>query len=80
MQYIRFKKIQTTVYRKEADRQTLLHSKSETFLSLKQCIPYSQVLRLQQICSTVKKFVQRGYKATDIKEIFDKSVISTEHI
>ena len=41
--------IQTTVYHKETDRQSYLHSKSEHPHCLKKSILFSQVLRLKRI-------------------------------
>ena len=75
--------IETTVYQKETDCKSFLHSKSEHPLFLKQSIPYSPALRLKCICSTVtefqnesekltEKFIESGYKANDSKEKIDK--------
>ena len=41
------RKIKKNIYRKEADCQFFLHSKSEYYLFLKQSTPDSQVLRLR---------------------------------
>ena len=45
-------KLQTTLYKKPADRQNYLHSKSKHSYSLKKSIAYSQALRIKRICST----------------------------
>ena len=76
--------INTTVYRKETDCQSFQNSIYEHSLSLKWSIPYNQALRFKQICPTVtkfrkqseslmKKFIERGYRAIDIKEKIDKT-------
>ena len=49
-------KLQATQYKKPTDRQNYLHSKSEHPYSLKKSIAYSQVLRIQRICSTQNEF------------------------
>ena len=77
------KNLQTTIYRKPTDRQAYLHAKSYHPKSLKESIPYSQILRVKRICSTIadfktncdillKKFINRGYKASSILEQIDK--------
>lgn len=74
--------IDTIVYQKEKGHQSFLHSKPDQLLSLKQRIPYSQALRL--LCLTVtelqnkskkliEKFIDRGYKASDLKEKLGKA-------
>ena len=45
--------LQTTVYYKETDHQSFLHSKSGHQLLLKESIPFSQTLNFKQIYSTV---------------------------
>ena len=65
-------KLETKLYRKEPDRQTYLHRKSEHPESVKRSIPSSQALRLRRICSTNNEFqdscdklrnklIERGY-------------------
>ena len=66
-------KLETKLYRKESDRQAYLHRKSEHPECLKRSTPFSQALRLRQICSTNNEFqdscdklrnklIERGYK------------------
>ena len=66
-----------TIYKKKADRQTLLNSKPEHPVFLKQHTLQSKS-KVQRICLTVtefqqqskkimEKFIQRGYKASDTK-------------
>ena len=66
-------KLQTTLFRKSTDRQNFLNAKSEHPYSLKKSIPYSQALRIRQICSIfqdyhshsrklIKQFANKGYK------------------
>ena len=43
--YIKNNKLYTKIYRKETDRQNFLHINSEHPISLKNSIPYSQVLK-----------------------------------
>ena len=45
-------KLQTTLSQKSSDRQNFLNPKWEHLYSLKKFIPYSQGLRIRQICST----------------------------
>ena len=47
---------QTTPFKKKADRQSYLHSKSDNPTSLKNSTPYSQVLRVKRICSKNSEF------------------------
>ena len=76
-------KLQTTLYKKPTDRQSYLHANSEHPRSLKESIPYSQVLRVKRICftnsefeahiNTIKdQFVKRGYEKTLIKNQMEK--------
>ena len=69
--------MQTTIYRKETDRGSFLHSKSEYPISLKKSIQFSQALRLKRISTTLypvlKMFLEGGYKHTDIKENIEKA-------
>ena len=75
--YIKNNKLYTKIHRKETDRQNFLHNNSEQPISLKNCIPYSQVLRVKCTCSTIEnlklycselkqKFVEKGYKSDPI--------------
>ena len=72
-------RLQTKLYRKETDRPSYLHKRSEHPRSLKQSIPYSQALRIKRICSTQKdyesscqelaeRFVNRGYQQEWVNE------------
>ena len=49
-------RIQTTIFRKPTDQQIYLHAQSNHPKSLKDSIPYSQVLRIKTICSTTPEF------------------------
>ena len=49
-------KLYTNTYRKKHDRQNFLHINSEHTKSLKNSIPYSQPLRIKQICTKLKDF------------------------
>ena len=42
--------LQTTIYRKQTDRQNYLDARSEHPKLLKDSIPYSQALRIKRIC------------------------------
>ena len=76
-------KFQTTLYKKPIDRQSYLPAKSQHPRSLKESIPYSQVLRVKRICFTNSKFeahinaikdqfVKRGYQKNLIENQIDK--------
>ena len=54
--YIKNNKLCTKIYRKETERQKYFHSYSEHPISLKNSIPYSQVLRVKRTCSTIERF------------------------
>ena len=62
-----------TLIFKDCNNQNYLHVKSAHPFSLKKSIPYSQALRIKDVCSTfdeykkhsndlVKRFVKKGYK------------------
>ena len=57
----------TKIYRKSTDRQNLLHIDSEHPKSLKDNIPYSQALRIKQICITPNDF---NYYCEELKQRF----------
>ena len=72
-------KLEIKLYRKESDRQTYLHRKSEQPELLKRSILFSQVLRHPHICSTNNEFkdicdklrnklTEREYKEQEISE------------
>ena len=76
--------LQTTIYRKQTDRQNYLDARSEHPKSLKDSIPYSQALRIKRICSsqqeflshtakTVNQFQKRGYNRSLIAQKIDKA-------
>ena len=44
--------LETTIYRKQTDRQNYLEARSEHPKLLKDSIPYSQALHIKQICSS----------------------------
>ena len=60
-------KLYTNTYRKKHDRQNFLHINSEHTKSLKNSIPYSQPLRIKQICTKLKDF-EHHYK--ELKQRF----------
>ena len=73
------------IYRKETNRQNFLHINSKHPISLKNSIPYSQVLRVKRTCSTIEnfklycpelkqKFIEKGYKS----DLLDKHVSTVE--
>ena len=75
---------QTTIYRKQTDRQNYLDARSEHPKSLKDSIPYSQALRIKQICSSQPEFLSHtakiinqfqtcGYNRSLIEQQFDKA-------
>ena len=72
-------KLHTKIYRKETDRQHYLHIKSEHAKSLKDSLPYSQVIRIKRISSNQvdlnnslkeikKNFIKQGYRPSLINE------------
>ena len=78
------RKLLTPLYRKEIDRQSYLHRKSEHPETLKRSIPYSQALRLKRVCTTkedfteqsialTKRLVERGYNENEILEQTSKT-------
>ena len=71
--------LQTTLYRKQTDRQNYLDAQSEHPKSLKDSISYSQALRIKRICSsqqeclnhtakTINQFQKRGYDRSLIEQ------------
>lgn len=74
----------TTIFRKETDRNTILHAQSHLPKSLKENIPYGQFLRLERICNkeTVfdseaqvmgERFIQRGYRRETIEKVYNRA-------
>ena len=61
-------KILTTILRKPKDGQTYLHAQSNHHRSLKNCFPYSQVLRIKTISSTTSEFNKSSEKLKRLKE------------
>ena len=49
--------LQTTIYRKQTDRQNYLDARSEHSKLVKYSIPYSQALRIKRICSSQQEFL-----------------------
>ena len=49
--------LQTTIYRKQTDRQNYLDARSEHPKLLKDSITYSQALRIKGICSSQQEFL-----------------------
>ena len=54
--------LQTTIYRKQTDRQHYVDSQSEHPNLLKDSIPYSQALRIKPICSSQQEFFSHTMK------------------
>ena len=54
--------LQTTIYRKQTDRQNYLDARSEHPKLLKDSIPYSQALRIKRICSSQQEFLNHTAK------------------
>ena len=76
--------LQTTIYRKQTDRQNYLDARSEHPKLLKYSIPYSQALRIKRICSSqqeflnhtakmINQFQKRGYNRSLIEQQIDKA-------
>ena len=76
--------IQTTIYRKQTDRQNYLHARSEHPKLLKDSMPYSQALRIKRICSSQQEFLNhtakmiyqfqnRGYNRSLIEQQINKA-------
>ena len=72
---------------KEIDREYFLHINSKHLISLKNSIPYSQVLRVERTRSTIKnfklycaelkdKFIEKGYKS----DLPDKHILTVEKL
>ena len=54
--------LQTTIYRKQTDRQNYLDARSEYPKLLKDSMPYSQVLRIKRIGSSQQEFLNHTTK------------------
>ena len=76
--------LQTTIYRKQTDRQNYLDARSEHPKSLKDSIPYSQALPIKRIGSSqqeflnptakvINQFQKRGYDRSLIEQQIDKA-------
>ena len=65
--HIKNNKLHTKIFRKKTYRQTFLNISSEHPKSLKNSIPYSQVLWIKRICSTKKYF---DHHLRELKERF----------
>ena len=75
------------MYRKQANRDSFLQVKSKHRKSLKDCIPYSQVIRIKRICTTSKnfehycgqlkqRFLEQGYNSG----LLDKHIKTVEKL
>ena len=75
--------LQTTIYRKQTDRQNYLDARSEHPKLMKDSISYSQALRIKRICSSqqeflnytvkmINQFQKRGYNRLLIEQQIDK--------
>ena len=69
----------TKIYRKETGRQNFLHINSEHPISLKNSIPYRQVLRVKRTCAKIEnfkfyaqnfkqKFIEKGYRSDHLNK------------
>ena len=69
--------LQTTIYRKKTDKQNCPNARSEHRKSLKDSIPYSQALRIKQICSSQQEFLNHTAKMISQfqKRGYDRSLI-----
>ena len=76
--------LQTTIYRKQTDRQNYLDARSGHPKSLKDSIPYSEALRIKRICSSqqeflnhiakmINQFQKRGYDMSLIEQQINKA-------
>ena len=76
--------LQTTIYRKQTDRQSCFDAQSEHPKSLKDSIPYRQALQIKRICSLQQEFLnqtakmihqfqKRGYYRSLIKQQINKA-------
>ena len=82
--YIKNRRIHTSIFKKPTNTQNYLHYKAEHLRTLKNSIPFGQILRIKRICSEAREFLQnckkmldkfseRGYPKTTIQEAFCKS-------
>ena len=71
---------QTTIYRKQTDRQNYLDARSEHSTLLKDSIPYSQSLRIKRICSSQQEFLNHTAKMINQfqKSGYDRSLIEQQ--
>ena len=85
--YIKNKNYTQRFIGKEIDREYFLHINSKHLISLKNNIPYSQVLRVEHTRSTIKnfklycaefkeKFIEKGYKSV----LLDKHISTVEKL
>ena len=54
--------LQTTIYRKQTDRQNYLDARSEHPKLLKDSIPYNQAVQTKRICSSQQEFLSHTTK------------------
>lgn len=74
--------IHTKIYKEETDRQSFFHTNSEQLISLKNSIPYSQLLRVKFRCPTTEnfqlflelkqKFIKKGCKSDLLDETYQQ--------
>ena len=74
--------LQTTIYRKQTDRQNYLDVRSERPKSLKDSRPYSQASRIKRICSSQQEFLNHTVKMINQfqKRGYDRSLINNKLI
>ena len=72
--------LQTTIYRKQTDRQNYLDARSEHPKLLKDSIPYSQALQIKRICSSQQEFLNYAAKMINQfqKREYNRSLIEQQ--
>ena len=72
--------LQTTIYRKETDRQNYLDARSEHLKLLKHSIPYSPALRIKRICSSQQELLSHTARMINQfqKRAYDRALIEQQ--